>query len=68
MSINLMSPVKVQGAASRGGAAVLLCSAAVAIILLISLSWVEQLQLWHALGLIGAGLGMFSGWARRISA
>ncbi|HEY9042505.1 MAG TPA: DUF2982 domain-containing protein [Rheinheimera sp.] len=64
MSINLMSPVNVQGAASRGGAAVLLCSAAVAIILVISLSWVEQLQLWHALGLIGAGLGMFSGWAK----
>lgn len=66
MSVNTeqMLPVKIQGAASRGGAGVLLLSAVTALLLMLSLLWVEQLQLWQGLGLVGAGLGMFAGWAK----
>ncbi len=59
-----MTPVNIQGAASRGGAVILLSSAAVLVVLLLALLWIKQLQIWHALALVGAGLGIFTGWAK----
>lgn len=59
-----MHVVKIQGASSRGGARVMLTSAAVLLLLLLALIWVEQLQLWHGLALVMAGLGVFAGWAK----
>lgn len=59
-----MQPVRIQGAASRGGAAVLLASLGLLLLLLISLFWVEQLVLWQALALVLVGLGIFAGWAK----
>jgi hypothetical protein len=59
-----MQPVRIQAMTSRGGAALLLYSTGAFLLLLISLHWVEQLQLWHGLAFVGAGLGIFSGWAK----
>jgi hypothetical protein len=59
-----MQAVKIQAAASRGGASLMLASAAVLLVLLLALFWVEQLQFWHGLALIMAGLGVFAGWAK----
>ena len=59
-----MQTVKIQGADSRGGAYLMLISATVLVGLLVSLVWAERLAVWHALGIITAGLGVFAGWAK----
>jgi hypothetical protein len=59
-----MQEVKIQGTASRGGARLMLGSAAALLALLVALLWVDQLQLWHGLALVMAGLGLFAGWAK----
>lgn len=59
-----MQTVKIQGAESRGGASLMLISAAILLVLLLSLQWLEQLAVWHALAIVAAGLGVFAGWAK----
>lgn len=55
---------QIQGGASRGGAALMLGSGAVLLLLLLSLLWVEQLSVLHALAFVVAALGLFAGWAK----
>ncbi|MDP5148580.1 DUF2982 domain-containing protein [Rheinheimera baltica] len=58
------SPIRVQGAASRGGASLMLGSSVVMLLFILSLILVEQMQPWQGLVFVGAGLGMFAGWAK----
>lgn len=53
-----------QGRASRGGAALISASAAVLLVLLLSLLWTEQVNVLHALAFVMAALGIFAGWAK----
>lgn len=59
-----MQPIQLEGSSSRGGAALILCSSAVLILLMLSLLWTEQVKFLHALAFVMALLGMFAGWAK----
>lgn len=59
-----MQAIKIKAAASLGGAKLILASGAMALLLMVSLLWVNQLQLWQGLAFVAAGLGMFAGWAK----
>lgn len=55
---------QIQAGANRGGAALMLGSAVVLLLLLLSLLWVKQLNVLHALAFVMAALGLFAGWAK----
>lgn len=59
-----MQPVSIQAPVSRGGAHLMLGSAAVLLIIIINIVWSGQLGLWHGLALVMAGLGVYAGWAK----
>ncbi|MBZ9611965.1 DUF2982 domain-containing protein [Rheinheimera maricola] len=59
-----MKPIQLEGSSSRGGAAVLLCSSTILVTLLLSLIWIDQVSLLHALAFVLALLGIFAGWAK----
>lgn len=59
-----MQLTQIRGGASRGGAALMLASGAVLMLVLFSLLWVEQLHVLHALVFVLTALGLFAGWAK----
>lgn len=59
-----MQAVKIQGQASRGGAKLMLFSTLGLFVLLLSLMWVQQLGVMHAIAFVAALLGIFAGWAK----
>lgn len=56
--------VQIAQASSRGGAGVLLLSAAVLLFSLLSIIWSNQLSAWQAVLILIAGLGIYAGWAK----
>lgn len=55
---------QIQGRTSRGGAVLISGSAAVLLLLLLSLLWTEHVNVVHALAFVMAALGIFAGWAK----
>lgn len=58
------SILQVQSAQSRGGAVLLLCSAGILLLLLLSVVWLETFAVWQGIVLVLSGLGIFAGWAK----
>ena len=60
----MMQIVQIRGAASRGGAKLVLASTLCLLILLLALPWLEQLHWWYAILIISAAMTAFAGWAK----
>lgn len=56
--------VQVRSAVSRGGGAIVLASTVLLIVLALGLFFLPQLELWYALLMLGAIMGIVIGWAR----
>lgn len=56
--------VQVRSAVSRGGAAMIICSTMLLVVLALGLFFLPQLELWYALLMLGAVMGIVVGWAR----
>jgi len=59
-----MHPIQLEGSSSRGGAALILCSGFILLLLVFNLAFAEQLLWYHAALFILALLGVFAGWAK----
>ena len=59
-----MEQTLIQNPQSRGGAKLILISAVALAMIILIIVWQQQLALAHALALIVAALGLFTGWAK----
>lgn len=56
--------LQIAQASSRGGAGIMLLSAAVLLFSLLSIIWSNQLSAWQVVLILIAGLGIYAGWAK----